>query len=716
MAEPSIIRLYISGMTCASCAREIEKKLKNRGISASVDFATGSALLTAPRGFNLQKAIDVVRGAGYTATPRRVYSQAVRLRNLLASIALAVPVIVISMPMSTFVLLSIFPSILFWRFLVFVLATPVVIFSAWPFYRSCLRRLSRFGVTMDTLISLGVCVTYVWSVWVLFSSIGHPNDYDEQGLYFEASVSIVVFASVGRYLEAKVKAKQGLALESLVKLAPKTATLAGTLEKVLTENLRAGDRVVIYPGERVPADARIVEGGSDVDLSFLTGCSIPSRVSIGDTLASGAMNLTGNLTAEVVRVGSDTELSRLISLVQRAQKPKLVRVADRVSGVFVPVVLILSLVTLFAHWVVTDSLAGSLSAAVAVLVIACPCALGLATPMAILSGMLRGLQLGILIRSTSALESRLSVVVLDKTGTLTENRVSLSKLIPAPGQDVNDLLRLSASLEAGSEHPLARAVVMAAKDKGLVLESFSDFENHPGFGVTGKVAGRDILVGRLGWAGKTPNKMPDWMSGRDISHGTVIVWGGKVRGVFVFDSPLRATSPRGVALLSGMGLKVILATGDGGFAATNAAESCGIKTVVAGAKPADKLELVRSLQARKDRVAMVGDGINDAAALAAADVGIAMASGTDLAFDRSDIAVMSSDLIGVVDGIRLSRKTRRVVKQNLFWAFAYNTAGIPVASVGLLSPMIASLAMALSSLFVVGNSLRIRKFQPTTPL
>ena len=731
------VELDIGGMTCASCATRIERKLnKLPGVEASVNYATEKARVRAPEGVEAQQLIATVEAAGYTAVvpappapdaaPQVSDDLAPLRQRLIISAVLTVPV----------VLLSMIPALQFtnWQWLTLTLAAPVAIWGAWPFHRAAFVNARHGAATMDTLISVGVLAAFAWSLYALFfGAAGMPGMtmtfslFSEPGrgaseLYLEVSAAVTVFILAGRYIEARTKRESGAALRALLELGAKEATLLrdGVETRVPVGALVPGDRFVVRPGEKIATDGLVVDGASAVDLSMLTGESVPVEVAVDSRVVGSTINVGGRLVVEVTRVGADTELARMSRLVEDAQtgKAEVQRLADRVSAVFVPVVIVLALLTLIGWLVIGGSLEAAFTAAVATLIIACPCALGLATPTALLVGTGRGSQLGILIKGPQVLEStrRVDTIVLDKTGTVTSGRMQLRDVFVAPGETREELLRITAAAEHGSEHPIGRAIVEAADADTLpVAESFAA---ERGLGVTATVDGHAVIVGRTGWlhqdwALSIPEALTDQIASAESAGGTVVVvaWDGTVRGALVVGDTVKESSPEAISRFRSLGLTPILLTGDNSGAAGAVASVVGIQDVRAGVTPAGKLEVIRSLQAQGKIVAMVGDGVNDAAALAAADLGIAMGAGTDAAIAASDITVMSGDLLVVGDAIRLSRSTLGTIKGNLFWAFLYNTAAIPVAMAGLLNPLLAGAAMALSSVFVVTNSLRLRRFR-----
>ena len=727
------VDLAITGMTCASCANRIERKLnKLEGVSATVNYATEKAHVVAPASISTDLLLETVAKAGYAAsvpdpgsdTDDAADELGALRRRLVVSAVLAVPVVALAMV----------PAWQFdrWAWVSLVLATPVVLWGAWPFHRAAVTNLRHGSTTMDTLVSVGVGAAYLWSVVALvvgdagmpgmthgFSlSLQRGDGLDE--VYLEVAAGVTTFLLAGRWFEKRSKRRAGAALEALLRMGAKEVALLrdGVETQVPAESLRVGDVFVVRPGEKVATDGEVVEGVSAVDVSMLTGEPVPVDVGPGDVVTGATVNAGGRLVVRATRVGSDTQLAQMARLVEQAQqgKAEVQRLADRVSGVFVPVVIALSLLTL-AVWLLSGAGATTaFAAAVAVLIIACPCALGLATPTALMVGTGRGAQLGILIRGPEILEStrRVDTVVLDKTGTVTTGRMSLVDVV-AHGADESEVRRVAAALEHGSEHPIARAVATAAPREEH--PEVSGFANREGLGVVGDVSGRRTAVGRpalLEAEGLAlPAPLADALEAAQAQGRTPVLvgWDGAARGVLVVADTVKDTSAEAVARLRSLGLEPVLLTGDHERAARSVAAEVGIETVVADVLPADKVSEVRRLQESGRVVAMVGDGVNDAAALAQADLGIAMGTGTDVAIEAADLTLVSGDLRVAGDAVALARRTLGTIRGNLFWAFAYNVAALPLAALGLLSPMIAGLAMALSSVFVVTNSLRLRRFR-----
>jgi len=738
------VELAIGGMTCASCAARVEKKLNNLdGVTATVNFATEKAWISVPIAISTHELIGVVERAGYTASvPGPVAAageadgraaapdETVGLwRRLLVSLALALPVVVLAMA----------PALQFrnWQWLSLALAAPVAVWGAWPFHRAALVNGRHRTVTMDTLVSVGVSAAFAWSLYALFfTSAGDPgmrmpfallaSRAGASATYLDVAAGVTVLVLLGRYLESLARRRSGAAMRALAVLGAKDAAVLrnGREVRVPVDQLAAGDLFVARPGEKIATDGLVDSGNSAVDTSMLTGEPVPAEVTAGDPVTGGSMNLSGRLVVRVTRVGADTQLARITRLVEEAQSGKapVQRLADRVAAIFVPVVIAIAIATL-AAWILTGHGPGpAVTAAMAVLIIACPCAMGLAAPTAILVGSGRGAQLGILIRGPEVLESTRAIdtIVLDKTGTVTTGTMSLARVAAAPGEDPEEVLRLAGAAEDGSSHPIAAVIAAGARHRlGQQLPAADQFASRPGLGVTAVVGGHLVAVGRASWlqaewAQLVPAVLADRAAEAEAAGQSAVfaAWDGRVRGVLIVADTIKPTSAEAIARLRGMGLHPVLLTGDNERAARAIASQAGIDEVIAGVLPEGKAVVISELQAAGRVVAMAGDGINDAAALAQADLGLAMGTGTDAAIESSDLTLVRGDLRAIPEAILLSRRTLRAIKGNLFWAFAYNTVAIPLAAMGLLSPLIAAAAMAFSSLFVVSNSLRLRGFRP----
>jgi Cu+-exporting ATPase len=731
--------LPITGMTCASCANRIERQLNTLdGVEATVNYATEKATVTYdPDAVRPEELVGAVEAAGYkTAAPSGGEAETTApedpanslRRRLLFSAPPAIAVLLMSMirPLQ-------FDN---WQWLSLQLITPVVLWGAWPFHRAAWANLKRATATMDTLISLGVLSAWLWSLYALFiGDAGMPGmrmDFEllpsraggGDEIYLEIAGIVTTFLLAGRYFEARAKRRAGAALTALLELGAKDVAVLdgdGSERRVPVDELALGDRFVVRPGEKVATDGVVEQGSSALDMSMLTGESVPVEVAPGDSVAGATVNEGGRLIVRATRVGSDTALAQIAELVSDAQtgKAPVQRLADRVSGVFVPVVIAIAVATL-GFWLGSGESANfAFTAAVAVLIIACPCALGLATPTALLVGTGRGAQLGLLIKGPEILEStrRVDTIVLDKTGTVTTGRMSLLEVALAGGVERAEALRLVGALEAASEHPIARAIAAAAADELGALPDVESFSNRPGLGVEGLVDGVGVIAGRTAlladWALHLPPSLERAAAEAESRGQTAIAagWDGVARAVFVVADTVKPSSASAVARLRELGLRPVLLTGDNAATARAVAAEVGIDEVIAEVLPGDKADVVRRLQAEGRVVAMVGDGVNDAPALAAADLGLSIGTGTDVAIEASDITLVSGDLHGAADAIRLSRATLRTIKQNLGWAFGYNVAALPLAAAGLLNPILAAAAMVLSSISVVGNALRLRRFK-----
>ncbi|MFD7612848.1 heavy metal translocating P-type ATPase [Streptomyces sp. NPDC059828] len=782
------IELLIGGMTCASCAARVEKKLNRMsGVTATVNYATEKARVSYSAGTEVPDLIAVVEKTGYTATPVPAPTADARAdtgaatepapeppspptmqastpaageqdsaaprslpdaappaapapaaaetnaalvlaglrQRLTVSALLAAPVILMGM----------IPALQFenWQWLSLTLAAPVVVWGGLPFHRAAWTNLRHGAATMDTLVSLGTLAAFTWSLWALFfghagmPGMRHGFDFtasaagadSSSAIYLEVAAGVITFLLLGRYLEARAKRKAGSALRAMLELGAKDVAVlrGGTEVRVPAAQLSVGDLFVVRPGEKIATDGTVVEGSSAVDPSMLTGESVPVDVTVGDDVTGATVNTSGRLLVRATRVGADTQLARMARMVEDAQNGKAAvqRLADRIAAVFVPAVLLIALGTLVVWLLTTNDTAAAFTAAVAVLIIACPCALGLATPTALMVGTGRGAQLGILIKGPEVLESThvVDTVVLDKTGTVTTGRMRLRDVLVTGAATEEELLRFAGALENASEHPVARAVAAGAQDRLGTggLPAPEAFESVPGLGVRGVVEGRAVLVGRaplLREAGIEPP--PELTDASSAGTAVAVAWDGSARGVLVVADEVKETSAEAVTRLRALGLQPVLLTGDNGTVARAVAAEVGIDEVYAEVLPQDKVATVRRLQAAGRKVAMVGDGVNDAPALAAADLGLAMGTGTDAAIEAGDLTLVSGDLLVAADAIRLSRRTLATIKGNLFWAFGYNVAALPLAAAGLLNPMIAGFAMAFSSVFVVSNSLRLRSF------
>ncbi|MCQ8191043.1 heavy metal translocating P-type ATPase [Streptomyces rugosispiralis] len=767
---PSQVELAIGGMTCASCAARVEKKLNRLdGVTATVNFATEKAKVSYGAGIEVADLIATVVKTGYTAEeprpavpeprapegaaapeadPRGEAAPDSLRHRMLVSLALSLPVVVLAMV----------PSLQFdnWQWLSLTLAAPVVVWGGAPFHKAAWTNARHGAATMDTLVSIGTLAALGWSAWALFfgdaGMAGMRHGFDltvsrtggSSSIYLEAAAGVTALILLGRYLEAKSKRRAGAALRALLELGAKDVAVlryeggerealpveggggrrAGREVRIPVGELAVGDHFVVRPGEKIATDGTVVEGSSAVDASMLTGESVPVDVGVGDAVAGATVNASGRIVVEATRVGADTQLSRMGKLVEDAQngKAEVQRLADRVSGIFVPIVLLIAVGTLLGWLLTTGDTAAAFTAAVAVLIIACPCALGLATPTALMVGTGRGAQLGILIKGPEVLEStrRVDTVVLDKTGTVTAGQMRLRGAVTAPGVDERELLRLAGALEHASEHPIARAIADGAAERIGDLPAPEDFRSEPGLGVQGTVDGHAVLVGREKLLGARAIELPEDLAAAKAaaeSEGqtaVAVAWDGAARGVLLVADAVKETSAEAVAQLRALGLAPILLTGDNRLVAEAVAREVGIDDVIAEVLPQDKVDVVKRLRDEGRTVAMVGDGVNDAAALATADLGLAMGTGTDAAIESGDLTLVRGDLRVAADAIRLARRTLGTIKGNLFWAFGYNVAALPLAAAGLLNPMIAGAAMAFSSVFVVSNSLRLRAFTAST--
>ncbi|KJQ55486.1 heavy metal translocating P-type ATPase [Microbacterium sp. SA39] len=741
------VELEIGGMTCASCAMRIEKKLnKLDGVTATVNYATEKAKVTVPEGYDTAALIAEVEKTGYTAAlpaPKSARpaggaddDEDPELRSLrhrlIGSIVLTIPVIAMAM----------IPALQFtyWQWASLALAAPVIVWAAWPFHRAAWMNLRHGAATMDTLISMGTSAAFLWSLYALFfgtagtPGMTHPFEFSlspsdgAANIYLEVGAGVTMFILAGRYFEKRSKKQAGAALRALLELGAKEVSVVRDGSggkpvevKIPVEDLRVGDQFIVRPGEKIATDGMVVSGTSAVDASMLTGESVPVEVAEGDAVTGATTNIGGRLVVRATRVGSDTQLAQMARLVEDAQtgKAEVQRLADRISGVFVPIVIVIAVVALGAWLGAGFPVAAAFTAAVAVLVIACPCALGLATPTALLVGTGRGAQLGILIKGPEVLESTRTVdtVVLDKTGTVTSGRMMLVDVVVEPGTDRAELLRLAGALEDASEHPIAQAVAKGATQEVGSLPPVEGFTNLEGRGVQGVVDGHAVLVGRESllaeWSLRLSPPIAQAKADAEGQGKTAVAvgWDGEARGILVVADTVKPTSAEAIRQFTALGLTPVLLTGDNEAVARQIAAEVGIDEVIAEVLPADKVDVIRRLQSEGKVVAMIGDGVNDAPALAQADLGLAMGTGADVAIEASDITLVRGDLRSAVDAIRLSRKTLSTIKVNLFWAFAYNVAAIPVAALGMLNPMLAGAAMALSSVFVVGNSLRLRGFR-----
>ena len=737
------IELAVSGMTCASCAARIERTLnKLDGVSASVNYATEKAHVSAPAGVDPHLLIETIEQAGYhaalPATPTKGAApdddpsdddgELVALRHrLIGAVVLSVPVIALAMV----------PALQFtyWQWASLTLAAPVIVWAAWPFHRAALLNLRHGAATMDTLISVGTTAALLWSLYALFfGTAGQPgmthgftltvSASDGAGnIYLEVAAGVTMFVLAGRYFEKRSKRRAGAALRALLELGAKDVTVIrdGHQHRIPIGELAIDDEFNVRPGEKIASDGVVVSGTSAVDASMVTGESMPVQVAPADTVTGGTVNAGGHLRVRATRVGADTQLAQMAAMVERAQtgKAHAQRLADRISSVFVPVVIAVAIAVLGAWIGAGYPLQAAFTAAVAVLIIACPCALGLATPTALLVGTGRGAQLGIVIKGPEVLESTRTVdtVVLDKTGTVTTGQMTLVQVTTAPSTTREDVLALAGAVENASEHPVAAAIAAGAAAEVGPLDEVDDFRNFEGRGVRGLVQGRVVTVGRPtllaehGIAVDNPHLNEAQTAAEEAGQTAVLVaWDGRAHAVLAVADAIKPTSAHAIARLAALGMTPILLTGDNQTVADAVAAEVGIDTVIANVLPADKAAVITDLQSDGKVVAMIGDGVNDAAALAHADLGLAMGTGTDAAMHAADITLVRGDLNAAADAIALARTTLKTIKMNLFWAFAYNVAAIPLAALGLLNPMLAGAAMALSSVFVVSNSLRLRAF------
>ncbi|MBD2761869.1 copper-translocating P-type ATPase [Kocuria sp. cx-116] len=738
------VELEISGMTCASCANRIERKLnKLDGVTASVNYATEKARVQTPACYDPEALVAEVEKTGYTAAlpappqvdpgettgegaPTEDAEMRTLRQRLVGAAILSVPVIAMAM----------IPALQFdyWGFASLVLAAPVVVWAGWPFHRAAWLNLRHGTATMDTLISMGTIAALLWSIAALFfGTAGQPgmvhpfeltiSPSDGMGnIYLEVAAGVITFILLGRYFEKRFKRRAGAALRALLELGAKEVAVLreGREQRIPIEDLAVGDEFVVRPGEKIATDGVIVSGTSAIDASMLTGESVPVEVAERDAVTGATVNAGGRLLVAATRVGSDTQLAQMAQLVEDAQsgKAEIQRLADRVSAVFVPIAIAIAVATLGAWIGGGFPLSAGFTAAVAVLIIACPCALGLATPTALLVGTGRGAQMGVLIKGPEVLEStrRINTIVLDKTGTVTTGKMTLADVIPAHGVDRAELLRLAGALEDASEHPIAQAIATGATTEVGDLPTPESFENIEGRGVQGIVDGHAVLVGREAllaeWAQQIDEDLRRTKQAAEAQGKTAVAvgWDGQARGILVVADEVKPTSAQAIAQFIELGLTPVLLTGDNQAVAAQVAAEVGIEEVIAEVLPKDKVDVVAELQGEGKTVAMVGDGVNDAPALAQADLGLAMGTGTDVAIEAADITLVRGDLRAAADAIRLSRRTLSTIKTNLFWAFAYNSAAIPLAAFGLLNPMLAGAAMALSSVFVLSNSLRLRSF------
>jgi P-type Cu+ transporter len=738
-AQTSEVELAVQGMTCAACAARIERKLNRLGgVAAVVNYATGQARVTMPAGMPAAALIGAVEGAGYSANviPREPQAAAADTdggearylrRRLILALAFYIPLTDVS------VQLSLFPAFRFpgWQWLLVALAAPVALWAAWPFHRAALRNARHGTCSMDTLVSLGVIAACGWSVYAMFVLDRGPSDVSGWyelvhasggGIYLAVAASVTTFLLAGRFYEARARRQAGDAMRELAAAGAKDVCVVeddGTERRVPVAQLRAGQRFVVRPGERIAADGQVLSGQSAVDTSMMTGESVPADVGEGDQVTAGTIAVGGRLVVRADKVGQDTQLAHLIALVERAQMEKAAvqRLADRIAGIFVPCVLVLAALTLIAWLLAGRPAELAFSAALAVLIIACPCALGLATPAALMVACGRGAQLGIFIKGYRALESSraVDIVVLDKTGTVTTGVMRVTAVLSVSGGR-ETLLRRAGAVESASEHAVAAAITAAARAELGSLPEVTGFEALPGLGARGTTDGLEILVGRERLLRDRGMAVPPALAAEcgpwEQAGCTMVLagWDGQAHGALAVADTVKQSAAAAVTRLRRLGLRTLLLTGDSEGAARSAAAQAGIDEVVAGALPADKVSVLRDLQASGRTVAMVGDGINDGPALATADLGLALGSGTDVAITAADLILLRDDLGAVPDGIGLARATFTTIRRNIGWAFGYNLVALPLAAAGLLNPIIAAAAMALSSTFVVWNSVRLRKF------
>lgn len=729
------VEILISGMSCASCAAKIEQQLNTiSGLEATVNYATEKAFVTLPTTMNPLIAAEKIQDLGYQATFREQSSPHISVEHelralrgrLIISIVLSIPVILMAM-------VPVF-QVTYWGFISLALALPVVLWAGWPLHRATWKNMRHRTATMDTLITMGTGAALLWSMIALFfGHAGHPGTAhlfsltlsrtDGLGqIYLEVATGVITFVLAGRYVEKRSKYRAGQAIRELLTLGAKDVVVLrhGAEQRIRIEHLKVGDVFVVRPGEKIATDGVVVTGRSTVDTSMLTGESLPVEVVEGSRVVGATVNHNGHLTVRATEVGANTQLAHMIALVEQAQsgKTQAQRLADTVSRFFVPAVLIAAVVTIVGWLIAGQSVTSALTAAISVLIIACPCALGLATPTALLVSSGRGAQLGIVLRSPEILETSRAVtaVVLDKTGTVTEGAMAVVESIPAYNTTVDDMLRYAGAAEQGSEHPIGQAITQAAQEQVRSLPTADSFIRHESHGVQASVGNHTVFVGKAEFLAHNGVRVDEELSthvaqAHARAHTAILVgWGQRARGVFVLMDRVKPTSAQAVAAFGSLGITPFMLTGDTKSTADSVAQQVGIDHVMAGVLPHHKADVIRTLQQQGHVVAMVGDGINDSPALAQSDLGIAMGTGSDAAIESAQITLMRPSLLAAVDAIRLARQTSRIIKQNLFWAFVYNTVMIPVAALGLLNPMLAGAAMALSSVFVVTNSLRLRSF------